>query len=287
MPYAEILGDSINSATGDRLTTFKIKLWKPLFAQLARHRTLSLSGTSSRAVPNLRFRRQAIEQPHVPVWWGANQRGMVAKKELPPLKRAIAEATWMNLRYPACGIHWFLGDFIGLHKELTNRWLELWLDLDIIISSTEWKNFYRLRVHPDTQPDFDVVATEMKMLHINSTPKILDPGEWHLVYLTEEDKSLPLETQLKVSAARCARTSYMRLGKLSGVEEDVDLCDRLLGDPPHASPFEHQAQALPISERCGNFVGWKQQRKNILGESGGDYERQAGQSSGSLQSRLN
>lgn len=41
--------------------------------------------------------------------------------------------------------------------------------------------------------------------------------------------------------------------------------------PRHLSPFEHVAQVLPTSERVGNFVGFKQFRKEFEDESGGDY----------------
>jgi hypothetical protein len=50
------------------------------------------------------------------------------------------------------------------------------------------------------------------------------------------------------------------------------LCDRLAKYyPRHLSPFEHVAQALPTSERMGNFVGFGQYRKEFKDESGGDY----------------
>ncbi|MDM7992969.1 MAG: hypothetical protein QUS11_06605 [Candidatus Fermentibacter sp.] len=43
----------------------------------------------------------------------------------------------------------------------------------------------------------------------------------------------------------------------------------LAEDPPHMSPFEHVAVALPGDERSGNFRGWGQVRKTIPNEHAG------------------
>jgi len=106
---------------------------------------------------------------------------------------------------------------------------------------------------------------------------------------------------IKISVARCARVSYMSndTGKRSTVEEDLALYDRLLGvQPLHASPAEHQATPDDVTgpydilvkeptpdqrrdrilqttissrwanpEQHGNFVGWRQYRKMLPGES--------------------
>jgi hypothetical protein len=57
----------------------------------------------------------------------------------------------------------------------------------------------------------------------------------------------------------------------SALSQDIGLCDRLAGaNPKHLSPFEHQAMALPSNDRIGNFVGWKQYRKEMEETNGGN-----------------
>jgi hypothetical protein len=84
---------------------------------------------------------------------------------------------------------------------------------------------------------------------------------------------------IKRSVARCARVSYLNHeGKKSTIEEDLQLYNRLLGGVPiHASPAEHQAQALarwdeginrPTAfQRSGNLQGWYQYRKTLENEN--------------------
>ena len=77
----------------------------------------------------------------------------------------------------------------------------------------------------------------------------------------------------KVSAARCARVSYLNHdGTNPDMNKDIILAEKLLGSG-HMSPFEHQAKPAVIpSARCGNFVGWKQYRKTIFNENRVKFE---------------
>ncbi len=71
-----------------------------------------------------------------------------------------------------------------------------------------------------------------------------------------------------ISVARCARVSYLTHEGERDVDKDLALHDKLrAGDPPHASPFEHVAQALATPEKVGNFAGWLQYRKLIAREA--------------------
>lgn len=275
MINAEIIADSLNIATGDRLTTFKVRCPKWIIAEIGTHRALSRSWTSSRAVPTRKLRQMILKDPVAPIHWGANQKGMQAKEELSGLKLAIARFLWLSARYPACLFHWLLGDVVGLHKQICNRLVEPWMWADGVITGTEWKNFFKLRNHPDAQPEFGKLASIMQVLYETSLPAELRPGEWHLPFVRECDRAGDwFDYQLvQISSARCARASYyLHDGKLSDPEKDLELCDRLAGsNPKHLSPMEHPAMASATRDRCGNFVGWKQYRKTIAGESGGDY----------------
>jgi len=91
-------------------------------------------------------------------------------------------------------------------------------------------------------------------------------NDWHLPYISDEErKTLPIETLLACSTARCARVSYLtHEGKEPDPEADKILFERLVGSRPlHASPCEHQAYASPVKGYVKNFNGWVQHRALI------------------------
>jgi hypothetical protein len=106
-------------------------------------------------------------------------------------------------------------------------------------------------------------------------------GQWHLPYITYEEKKLyDLNIQVQCSVARCARVSYLTTeGTSPTVEQDVKLYERLVGSVPlHASPAEHQATPDVYVDsgmyetygwrggsRQANFVGWISFRKHLEG----------------------
>ena len=110
----------------------------------------------------------------------------------------------------------------------------------------------------------------MRMLkgYYESKPQLLKPGEYHLPYLKEDDFKENLETQLKVSVARCARVSYLTHNGERALDKDIELYTRLL-ESGHMSPFEHQATPKEIGDRSysGNLKGWVQFRKTLVNEN--------------------
>ena len=161
-------------------------------------------------------------------------------------------------------------DKLGAHKQVCNRPLETWFNVTVIVTATEWANFYRLRNHSKAQPEIRALAEAMLEAHNQSIPRPLKRGEWHTPFVTEDElDELGLSTALKVSTARCARVSYLNNeGKRSTLEEDMKLYGRLVGEiPRHSSPAEHQATPLGRDELSGNFVGWLQHRKLIPDEN--------------------
>lgn len=150
-----------------------------------------------------------------------------------------------------------------------------------IVTTSEFDNFFDLRAHEDAQPEIQALAYDMLHALKNSEPTLLRSGEWHLPYVTQDerhdgyfaDKS---ELLRKISAARCCRVSYLKHdGTAASIEDDLGLCEKLAGARPiHASPFEHQAtpdkkvwvadeQEWNSPQLHGNFVGWIQHRKLI------------------------
>ena len=277
----KIIADSI-SRSGKRITTFQLRYQRFFHSELMTHRMLSRNASSSRAIPVSKMISQVWNDPAMPVYWGQNKAGMQANTQLQGFKRKMAEALWIGAGRVTCIAAWGMMK-LGMHKQISNRILEPWQYISVVVTATEWDNFFALRDHKDAQPEFRELAHKMKIQMDESVPKVLDNWEWHLPYVTEREiengKMLGSYNYLlpKLSAARCARVSYMKHdGKSPSIDEDLELYNQLMTrpytdkrgntynefDPIHASPVEHQAYpAADKNYHSGNFVGWIQHRK--------------------------
>lgn len=267
---ANIVADSI-SESGIRLTTMELVFPRYILAEFNTHRALSKNSSSSRAIPTRRQVESVLQDPVFPVRWGKNKSGMQADEEnMSPEDIAVAKLIWLDMVHYVAERCQKLAD-MGLHKQWASRPLEPFTTMKLVVSGTTFDNLFNLRDHSDAQDEIAHLAQAMKLAMNDSEPKLLREGEWHLPYIEEGDKlTLELKDLLKVSAARCARTSYKtQHGVTSSLEEDLVMFNRLTygmkfdeENPFHASPTEHQAtprmDALP-----SNFQGWQQLRKDI------------------------
>ncbi len=260
----KIIEDSINE--GNRITTLQLKYHRYIHAEMLTHRMFSRSASSSRAIPINKIISQVWNNPAMPVNWGANISGMQAKTELSGVRLALAKFVWRAASKFAC-IFAYIFSKIGLHKQIGNRILEPWQFINVIVTATDFDNFFHLRIHPDAQPEIQELARKMKEAIDASTPKELKYGEWHLPYVSDEEKkSFSEDIILKMSTARCARVSYNNHnGVKPYIMEDMVLYHRLVGSQPiHASPAEHQATPGYNSETYyKNFKGWIQYRDAV------------------------
>lgn len=268
MAYAaKIIADSI-SPSHTRLTTMEVTYPRFVHAEFMTHRLFSRNSASSRAIPIETMLHAVVTDPVLPVWWGKNQSGMQAREELSKKDTTAAQAAWLGARERAILSVTEL-QAIGLHKQIANRILEPWLWHTVIVSSTDYANFFGLRCHPDAQPEIQKIAYMMRDLYDASKPEPLGNGQWHLPYVNKiESAVLSEETLLKVAVARCARVSYMRHANEGDINADITLHDRL-AFAGHWSPFEHVA--TPGHTRRSNFDGWVQYRKHFGNERRHEY----------------
>jgi thymidylate synthase-like protein len=246
---ARIIADSV-SPQGIRLTTMQLRYPKFIHGEFMTHRVFSRNASSSRAIPVGRLIQDVLDDPAMPVFWGKNKTGMQAAEELTGREKDNAIAVWLNARDGA--VLWAKQIAAeGVHKQIVNRIIEPWCHINVVVTATDWANFFALRRHPDAQPEMRALADAMHTAMRTSTPVPLRPGVWHLPYVEfdEQVSSYCIEPTawpplpVKLSVARCARVSYLtHEGKPPNVEDDLKLYDRLVGSVPlHASPAEHQA----------------------------------------------
>ncbi len=276
MPFsARILLDSISPA-GVRLTTMEVRYPRFIHSECMTHRNFSRNSASSRALPIRKMIDAVRAEPAMPLWWGRNQSGMQAREEIDEQARVLAETEWRRALDDAL-VHAerLASSEINLHKQLVNRILEPFAWITVIITATEWSNFFTQRTHEDAQPELKHIATMMLGAYRASTPRALALGEWHTpLILPDEEAALPLETRLQISVARAARVSYLSHDGTRDHAKDVELYERLVGGGAngHWSPFEHVATPLATrAEWSGNFRGWEQYRKRFAQEHASSF----------------
>lgn len=281
MIEAKIVADSL-APSGVRLTTFVLTYPRFIHAEFMTHRMFSRNASSSRAIPVKKQIEMIFDNPAIPLAFTKNKKGMQGGEALDGEAHDLAVKCWLHARDNAAQWAMGLAD-LEVHKQYANRLLEPFAHITVVCTATDWDNFFALRCHEAAQPEIHALADLMYELHFTSKPEEISSGDWHLPFVTEEDKTALYESAefyeaielygdafVKMSVARCARVSYLNHeGKTPTLEEDMKLYERLVGSAPiHASPAEHQAMAVSdASVRSGNFSGWIQYRKTLKDEN--------------------
>lgn len=259
-----------------RLTTFALSYPRWIHSELMTHRRFSRNASSSRAIPVKTALQRLKDDPAMPVHWGVNIPGMQSNEELPDVYKEAARLEWLSARDSIIK-HVESLVKLGLHKQISNRLLEPWTHIEVVVTSSYWANWYALRNHKDAQPEIQELARKMLEVHKASAPKALSSGQWHLPFVRQDERdTLPPDVACKISAARAARVSYLTHDKRTpSIEEDLKLYDRLMGgEVVHASPLEHVARPASaedyvnnVNSLCGNLDSrWVQFRKTIKNE---------------------
>lgn len=294
---AKIVLDSVSAESGVRLTTFEVNVHRFLVSQINTHRMFSRNSSSTRAI-NIKSAIDRLLQdgPSKPVFYGKEKPGMKADESLSESKIKLVD---MAIKV---GMHTCISfvkclNLLGLHKQITGRYLEPFLMTKMIITATEFENFFQLRTHKAAQPEIKRLAELMKAEYDKSNPTILLEGEWHAPYVGHITKKLVSESGrseedlLKISASCIAQVSFRDMN--DSLEKAIRLTNVLLSSkPPHASPFESIAKVVEIPKNhqsssnmvikptyplthvdangdywSGNLKGWGQYRKILTKET--------------------
>lgn len=282
---------------GIPLHTLAVTYPRFVHAEVMTHRDKARNAASSRAIPWKKKKKNSEEyvencmfqmvmsDPVIPEYLGIEKEGMQAGEELQGEDRRKAIEIILKIRDQCVsGVEELAA--LGLHKSICNRYVEPFMWITVLISGTEWKNFFRLRCHSAAERHFQHIAGMMRDEIRNAKPMELKEGGWHLPYFEFADAielarrgfSDPFMAP-KVSAGRSARLSYLTHEGIRDIGKDIKLADQLI-DPPtagldenvmHASPLEHPSQAMTDpTYRSGPYRGWKQFRKffpreNVVG----------------------
>lgn len=302
---ATVLAHSVFKG-GKPLMTFELLYPRFIHAELMTYRVFSRNASSSRAIPISTMMEMIRKDTAMPMSWGLNGAGMQAHGELDAEAAESVKKLWLAGRDAALQI---AGKMLRLksvpHKQIVNRILEPYAHIRVVVTSTEWANFYAQRRSPNADPTIKALADAMWAASKASTPTVLQPGEWHLPYIHQYERDglfmLPEDRRedgllelIKISVARCARTSYKNhRNKISTRDEDLELFAKLVSSPipgdTHASPAEHQATPDTFSihhdrtigrpvkvwaspQLHGNLSGYVQFRKTLNRENVTSYD---------------
>lgn len=259
-PVATIIEDSCHASDPtNRAITVHVKYPRMVHAEVMTHRVFGRNGRSSRAVPVTKLLLEPIVEP---AFYGANIPGMSAGEVLRGWRYLLARGTWLGMaQMTKLGVK--VLHFAGLHKQWANRPLEWFGQIDVLITSNQWENFFALRLDEGAQPEIRLLAMAIYEAMCASTPRKLAPGEWHLPYVNADERAtLSLEECKKLSVARSARITHKPFDGNDTLEAEMARYARLmLSMPVHASPAEHQ---LTPDRQIGltGFQRWRDQKMN-------------------------
>ena len=165
MIQAKIVADSL-SPTGDRLTTLEVIMPRYILAEGKTHRMisgmleqttietsiglndeycLSKNSASSRAIPFNKMVQEVQENPFIPYAWQKDHKGMQGHEyHIDPAFIQANKGAWLRAKALAIKQAIRLNDY-NVTKQLANRLLEPFMYHKVLISATEWKNFFNLR----------------------------------------------------------------------------------------------------------------------------------------------
>ncbi len=144
MIKAEIVADSKNEF-GNRLTTFVITFPRIILAEFNTHRMLSKNTASSRAIPFDKMMKSVMDNPFIPIAWQRDHKGMQGTEYFTDPEE-IANNVFDHLNARDAAVAYAKSQKEkGITKQVCNRYLEPFSWCTMIVSGTEFENFFHLR----------------------------------------------------------------------------------------------------------------------------------------------
>ena len=139
----QVIADSKNLSK-ERLTTMVVTFPRIVLAEFNTHRMFSRNSASSRAIPTSKMIQRVEKTPFVPLAFQATHKGMQGTEYLSGEKEIEAKSLWLKGSRRAVSIAKQMVE-AGITKQLINRILEPYLYHTVIVSATDWDNFFELR----------------------------------------------------------------------------------------------------------------------------------------------
>ncbi len=160
-----VIADSKNEFE-DRIVTLIVTMPRYILAEFNTHRMFSRNSASSRAIPFEKMVKNVQENPFIPIAWMKDHKGMQGNEYF--TEKEDTDNCWMIWRDG-------LEDSIeratllhehGVTKQMCNRLLEPFMWHTVIVTATEWENFFNLRCPQYTFTSFNDIFFTFKYHNI-------------------------------------------------------------------------------------------------------------------------
>lgn len=266
MYYVKTLLRTQHPKSGVIISTMELSYWRWLHSEIMTHRDRARNARSNRATPFSVCMTEVETDPAEFLYYVREKKGMIVgqidqleEKLLNEEDIVKCKEKIKNLREFTLHVCKELQE-IGLDRSLVNRFLEPHQWIKVVMTATSWKNFFKLRIHGDSEPHFQRLATDMKR-ELDRIDNV-NLGYVHLPYIVPLDytddvvKKSVVDLMQKISSARCARVAIGSLKtKERNCEDDLKTFERLhtFG---HWSPLEHPNFAGELNTKYGCMQDW-------------------------------
>ena len=163
----EIVADSLNTF-GNRIITFKLTYPRIVHAELMTHRMFSRNAASSRAVPVRKMIESVKNNMFTPLAIQKAHRGMQGSDYFEGKELEQATQLWIESAELALQQAEKMEKF-GITKQIINRILEPYQYYQVLVTATEWENFFKLRC-----PQYDWGINAKDCYHRSKKDQIKD-----------------------------------------------------------------------------------------------------------------
>lgn len=157
MITAKVIADSTNQF-GNRITTMVVTMPRIILAEFNTHRMFSRNSAPSLEIPFEKIVKSVEENPFIPIAWQTEHKGMQGSEYITcNANLEVIEQDWLEARDFATrsakrlneGFQYNIDDENEIRdkvtKQLCNHLLEPFMWHTVIVTATEWENFFSLR----------------------------------------------------------------------------------------------------------------------------------------------
>lgn len=244
------LADSI-TVKGARITTFELTYNRFFHADVLTHRTFSRTASNTFAQNPSALRKELASGKHQPYLFGRSHPVEITNEISKEFYRL-----WMEMSMVLSSYSEKLQE-LGVSRYLVNKPLETFSTVKVVLTSTEWQNFFHLR---DTKglPEMEELVHDLRTEYKTTAPDHLAVGEWHLPYIRPEDKAF-VEAEFAesdrnfilamLSSVRCSNWStFVESLDHKTIREEIEIGQDLYR-AGHLNTFEHVATPWDVSSK--------------------------------------
>jgi hypothetical protein len=169
---AEVIADSKN-VYNNRITTILCVCDSETLKTLLTHRELSITYTDINEINTVDLIKSVTEEPFIPIAWQKDHSGMQGSEYFNSDDASSMKEAWLKARDFATCQAKLLNEY-NTTKQLCNKLLEPFIMYTVLITATEWENFFTLRCPQYTQ---DKVIYRSKKDFTKSLPSSINATE--------------------------------------------------------------------------------------------------------------